>query len=367
MPVKRRPHGKIRDRWRVIVHWQGRQHEKIVRGSKEDARRFEARWLADLEAQQPSAESVRSVPSLSAFLDGPYSAHARMVMKPSTMSNRVYKFATLKAHFGEMRLSDIDANAVESFQQARSKLVRASTVNGDVTVLLAVLNYARRRGLPVSVPHVKPLPERGKRKNADAWTREELVRLLDTCAALDPGLLPVLVCLANTGMRRGEALALTWENVQLEQRVIRIWASEEWQPKDGDNREVPINDELYRWLARTPEKERHGHVFTTGTGRRRVKREDPFAYWPQRRFDNVRKAAGLVGGPHRLRHSYASHFLEAEPDIYLLGRLLGHSSAHVTELYGHLIADSMTRARAAVNFAASSGPAMTEAKRRWGR
>lgn len=366
MPVKRRPHGKVRDRWRVFISWQGRQMERIVLGKRRDADAFEARWLAQLEAQDPSAAPPRTVPTWRDFTGetGAYLAHARLKLKEATLTNRGYTIATLTAHFGDMRLCEIDANAVESFQHKRIREVGASTVNTNVNALLAVLNYARKRGLPVTVPAVEPLPERGAKRNG-AWTRDEVGRLLDTCAAADPGLLPLVLTLANTGMRRGEAVALRWENVMLDQRIIRVWASEDWQPKDADNREVPINDELARWLSRTPEKDRRGYVFTTGTGKRRDSKPRGFAYWPQRRFDLVRVAAGLEGGPHKLRHSYATEFLQQEPDLFLLAKVLGHSDTTVTRLYAHLLPGHLARGRNAVSFAPSTGPAQAEAKRRW--
>ncbi len=59
---------------------------------------------------------------------------------------------------------------------------------------------------------------------------------------------------------------------------------------------------------------------------------NPYACWPQRAFDRARRAAGLKGGPHTLRHTCATHFLKHNPDLYLLGRVLGHSHGRVTEL-----------------------------------
>ncbi len=171
----------------------------------------------------------------------------------------------------------------------------------------------------------------------------------------------------NTGCRKGEAIALEWTNVDLKRCVVRIWASEEWQPKDGDNREIPINDALLPWLSRG----RAGRWVFPSSRRERdadgdQKAPGRYAFWPQRRFDAVRKAAGLTGGPHKLRHTFASHFLEACPDLFLLGRIMGHSHARVTELYGHLLPDQMTRARTAVAFNAPIGPAELDARLRWG-
>ncbi len=56
----------------------------------------------------------------------------------------------------------------------------------------------------------------------------------------------------------------------------------------------------------------------------------------------------ITGGPHKCRHTYASFFLQNRPDLFALGRVLGHSSARVTELYSHLLPDHLADVRAAI-------------------
>ena len=173
-------------------------------------------------------------------------------------------------------------------------------------------------------------------------------------------LLPIVVCLANTGMRCGEVLALIWDDVDLEKREIRVQAKPEagWSPKSDKWRNVPINDDLLPFLSH-PGKGSDPVFPCPGTGRR-------YAYWPTKKFDRARKEAGLQGGPHTLRHTYASHFLKNNPDLYLLSRVLGHSHTRVTELYSHLMPDALVAARRAVSFSSPVGPAETKAKRAWG-
>jgi integrase len=91
-----------------------------------------------------------------------------------------------------------------------------------------------------------------------------------------------------------------------------------------------------------------------------------YAFWPVNLFDRARKAAGLAGGPHKLRHTFASHFLATTPDLYLLAQIMGHSHAKVTELYAHLLPDHLARGRAAVSFAPAVGAAEHAAGQRWG-
>jgi integrase len=110
-------------------------------------------------------------------------------------------------------------------------------------------------------------------------------------------------------------------------------------------REIPISDALRAALAGP---RRHDQwLFPTRHGGR-------YKEFPKDVYNRIRKAAGLVGGPHTTRHTFASHFLQAVPDMFLLAQVLGHSHQRVTELYSHLLPEHLSRARNAVNI----GPAI---------
>ncbi len=83
-------------------------------------------------------------------------------------------------------------------------------------------------------------------------------------------------------------------------------------------------------------------MFPCSTGER-------WTCWPKLQFDRARKAAGLRGGPHTLRHTFASHFLAGQPDIGLLAQVLGHSEESVTRLYQHMVPERLARARNVVS------------------
>jgi integrase len=365
MPVYR----KGRDHWQVVVHYKGRRKDREVHGSKADAEAYEARLRLQLEANDPTVD-VRVVPTFSDFSTGRYAAHAEKHLKARTWSNRKYTLATLIEHFGPLKMNELGLLHLEHYQTARLKDGRRpSTINDEVKVFRAVRAYAKGIGIPVQDFVIRDIPERGKRR-VTAWTRDQVQLLLASVAARSPAIYGLVLFLLNTGCRRGEGIALEWSSVDLRRRIVRVEPNEEWQPKDGEAREIPIDGPLLSWLSSMPRRGRW--VFPARGGER-------YAFWPQLAFDRARKAAvpkeqaavhaqqhgelaiedcaecathALKGGPHTTRHTYATHFLQRQPDLFLLARILGHADITVTRLYSHLLPDHLERARGAVAFSA---------------
>ena len=372
--------GRGRDVWRVVIWAQGRSHERVVKGKKSEAEAFEARERVRLEELGAPAEA-RTAPTFSAFCVERYRPHAETHLRASTWKVRQYQLATLIEYFGQKKLTAFTTEDVERYKTHRRKAgIEAVSVNNELAVLQAVFAYARKLPVPASKFTIQALPVRG-RGRPTAWTDAQIAALFAAVETHSPAILPIVVFLANTGCRKGEALALERRNVLLEDRMIRIWPSEEWQPKDNEPREIPIGDALLPWLTAAKHER---WVFPSADG-------DRFAYWPKLQFDRARKRAGheakckvvledadadacscgtrvtLAGGPHQLRHTFASHFLKAQPDLFLLSKILGHSETRTTKLYSHLLPDHLARARNVVNLAPGVGPATLEAKRRWSR
>jgi integrase len=169
--------------------------------------------------------------------------------------------------------------------------------------------------------------------------------------------------IAATGLRKGEALALRWDKVDLDAGVLRVAATIMRingrlvisEPKtDRSRREVPLAPAVVAMLRRhrTTQKEDRmragnqwtdsGLVFTTELG-------GPVD--PRNLLRVIEAAATAAGvgavGVHTLRHSAAVGWLASGVHIKAVADLLGHSSAAVTgAVYGHTSDDT---ARAAVD------------------
>ena len=354
--------------WEVVIQYvrDGRAMRKafVIRGTKAEARSFEAEKRSELEGGEV-AVIPNAVPRFSDFCVEVYKPSAELHLKKSTWIKRTSQLATLIDFFANLRLTEITDQTVDDYKRLRREAgLRNVSINNELRILRKVLLFARdERGIVLVPPRMKFFPEAEQRPKV--WTADEVNRLFDACAKTAPAMLPILVFLANTGARRGEALALTWDRIDLKRGLIKIWSAEvndddepntNWEPKNRKPREVPIGDRLLPWLA--GERASPIWVFPSSAG-------DRFAYWPENQFQRIQRLAKLTGGVHTLRHTYASHFLQTEPDLFLLAQILGHSHTRVTELYSHLLPDHLERGRNAVSFAPEVGPAVVAAKTRW--
>ncbi len=144
------------------------------------------------------------------------------------------------------------------------------------------------------------------------------------------------------GLRRGELLALRWEDVDLPAGVLRVErgyddkAREFIEPKSrAGRRTVPIAAVLREFLI--------AHRLRSGRGEGLVfgaSASDPFDYWTsKRRTERAWKAAGLAAvGMHEARHTFASLMIAAGVNAKALSTYMGHSSVTITyDRYGHLM------------------------------
>lgn len=320
---------------RIVIWSKGEPNEWIVEGTKTDGDAFEARKRVELER---GVQDVRVVPTFSAFCEEKYRPHAEAHLKASTWRNvRIYQLATLIEFFGQKKLTDIKLEDVERFKTSRA--VGPTAVNNELRVFRTVLNYAEALGVPTPKIKWKKLPRRGAGR-VRVWTPAELEKLFRAARTEAPTMVPMLVFLANTGCRKGEALAAEWAWMDFGAAMIRIPSNEYWQPKNGLPREIPMSDAVRAILSRPRAHDQW--VFPNRLG-------DRYAVFPKGVFGAIRRRAGLTGGVHTLRHTFASMFLQQVPDMFLLAKLLGHSHQRVTEIYSHLLPDHLGRARNAVN------------------
>jgi integrase len=172
--------------------------------------------------------------------------------------------------------------------------------------------------------------------------------------------------IANTGLRSGEALALRWDHVDLENRVITVNqnASRIKNRNKNDSaksiqiitsvktktgiRTIPINDTAYKCLLKLKAIQKQDHnaacpyVIATSTGKIVV--QNSFYRIFQRMQEELEISPVTV---HALRHTFATNLIKQGTDIKVVSQLLGHSSVRIT--YDTYVHTDLTHAIEAVN------------------
>lgn len=228
------------------------------------------------------------------------------------------------------------------------------------TVLRAVLADAVLDGLIADNPAARAKRPGVARREARHLSAGDVVKILDAVAERYRN---VLVLIATTGLRRGEALGLCWSHVDLPAGVLKVVATanvvdgqlEISEPKSGRSRRtVPLSPPAVALLktqrvTQAAERLRAGELWTDSG---LVFTDEVGApVNPRAILRAVQRSAARAGiadvKVHTLRHSAAVAWLEAGVHIRAVADLLGHSSIAVTgDIYGHTSDDS---ARAAVD------------------
>jgi integrase len=335
-------------------------HDRLDDGAPvKDATRSVADWLAHWRATSLAvSDRKESTRALYAALcrkhleAAPFGAMSLDKLRPSDVEALVLRMRA-KTKLGR-RTDDDD----------RPKFVRAlsdSTIRQTYTVLRAGLDGAVRDGLLSRNPAAavkRPGVERTEARHLNA---DEVVAVLK--AAELSRYHPALVLIASSGLRKGEALALRWDRVDLDAGTLKVAATIArvnhaltiTEPKTARSRRtVPMPPAVVSMLRkqRTEQKAERlragnqwtasGLVFTTELGGP----VDPRNLL--RVIEVAAKAAGVEGvGVHTLRHSAAVDWLESGVHIKAVADLLGHSSIAITgDVYGHTSDDT---ARSAVD------------------
>ena len=156
---------------------------------------------------------------------------------------------------------------------------------------------------------------------------DEYHRLMDHLPA---HLKPVVATAFYTGMRRGEIVGLTWNKVDLQERIIRLEAED---TKDNEARDIPIPDELHGILKSIPRGIHDKHVFhhngkpIKGDIRTALRRACKEAGIPYGRSTK----GGFVF--HDLRHSFNTHMRKAGVPESVIMEITGHSTRQMFDRY----------------------------------
>jgi len=304
------------------------------------ARRKLAAILAGLKRTRHGASNWEDAPFTSLcddYLDDVKSRRARATYE----GYRYRLLRALKLLSSDLRVAEIRRIHLAKIEQGLHGKVSPNTVRDTIAGVQAVFEWAVRNDLLDTNPvrgYVKPC----RTGRTRVITPEEFQALL-RATAKNPEFRRVLIALRLTGCRPKELRTLTWEMVDLQNR---LWIfnkhktiTTQRQPRP---RIIPLPEPVWamcRWMARQSKKPT-GHVYLNARGLPYTK--DRFVQTMAR----VRKRAGIttVNGEqivlYSARHTFGTERAGKVSDMEL-AELMGHTTTETTRRYVHLNASRL--------------------------
>lgn len=280
------------------------------------------------------------VPTLAKFFDRWIEEYAVANRhKPSGIEHKRVMFRAHLKKLHDKPLNEItaaDVALIKADQAAAGKGVK--TTNNALVVLSRMLRTAVEWKVIDDAPQIRLLKvERKARPFYDVTRYERLI-----AGATKPEARAAILLAGDAGLRRGELLALDWEDVDLVRRVLIVRRSRvqgiTGTTKGNAARHVPMTELLHAALDALPK--RKGAVL----GKKSAKGLRVLV-------EQAEVAAGLpkTGLLHVLRHTFASHLAAAGESLYRIQQAMGHQDHTTTQLYSHLSPDSLRPLAEAIN------------------
>lgn len=279
-----------------------------------------------------------------------------------TWNNYIPHYRSILAQHGSTPIDQVTAqDVIRHLHMAKAQGYSATVVNTIRSLYSMVFDHAVADGVIQYNPVLSvKLPKGLQRGKRIAPTKEQITTILSS-VDVPFGLFPYL--LLCTGLRKSEALALTWADVDFKRREIRVTKSLSYpsgnepvvkSPKtEAGNRVVPIIDILVEPLQEAKRGSASPYVFPaawsnrSGTAGGMMHRRGYDGAWQR-----YCEAVGLVGADgkptitaHNLRHGTATIMKNSGVDPHTAQKILGHSRVSTTmEIYTHLTDEQQVKA-----------------------
>ena len=231
-------------------------------------------------------------------------------------------------HFGKPpdQLGPDELRTYQAYLLRGRKLAVGTVVARVAALRFFFVRVLKRHQFREDLPYPKD-----RRRLPTVLSLEEVTRLINAAGNLLHRAL--LMTLYGTGMRRTEVSLLKVCDVDSQRMMIRVERG-----KGGAGRDIPLSPALlatlrqyWRW------KKPRTYLFASSERKRGKERpiSDKTVWYA---CAQAARHAGLTKriGPHTLRHSFATHLLEAGTDLRTIQIILGHGDLETTAKYLHL-------------------------------
>lgn len=247
-------------------------------------------------------------------------------------------------HMADMPLRMLSPKVIEDFRDdLLAAKVGEESVRKTLTLLHTVIERGVRHGkIPYNPVKAVKKPSGKRRKTVTALSPTQIEAARREAKQPDAVLIALL---AYTGMRPGEARALTWGDVGVKTINIDKAASPSGAIKATKNRKnrsvpliAPLRDDLTAFRVASGNPPARALIFPKSDGTAWTKPD--YDNWRKRKFQKATGAAGIdVTDPYTLRHSAASLWLHEGLSAVQVAQWMGHSISMTQDTYGQVIGD----------------------------
>ena len=257
-----------------------------------------------------------------------------------TIVNKNIALKHFQAFFKNKNITDITTNDIKTYQltrkieyvaknkNKREQDINLRWINLEIATLSNFFNFCIEKGYIDKNPafKIKKLNELSRLKTLSDSDINKLIAGATNKLTKD-----LITFLIYTGCRKGEALNLKWDDVDLQNDVIAIKGT-----KTKYDRYIPISKPLKTLLGGIEKRQDCLYVFNNQGAK-----IGDF----KRSFHTACKNAGLKDlRIHDLRHVFASKMVKNGTSLFITGELLGHRTTQMTKRYSHLVPETLKKA-----------------------
>lgn len=354
-----------RNKWRIVITYYDENDVRRQKtfstglssnGNKRKAEQILKEKIAEFEKTLPYMREDTNKLTLSAWVEETLEKVSKEV-RDTTMVTYVSNYnAYIKDYFGNMLLRDITPKIMDKYYKILSQRLSTCTMKTTTSILNRAFKEAVVLEMIPSNPLASIIKSKGTtdhKQTKKIYTADEAKEML--CKLKGEILYPIIYTTLTYGLRRGEVLGLSWDDIDFENRTIQIRKTivnvnretlvKEYCKTQSSVRVCTMTDEIYELLKEQKENQEkykllykdkyiyndYDFVFCCRNGKMRSPRGLTASYKYVLAKHSIEESR-----LHDLRHTTATLMFENGADASTVQHALGHSQIGTTmNIYVH--------------------------------